>query len=144
MGRIDPQPVIISMRRAYETEAVAAIGRAINGGVQHVNRIHIFGIGENVMEIPGALRITVITGEELPGIASVIAAIDAAFFRLDDGVNAIAVGARNGHADAAEDAGRKAVTFKTLPSSAIVDGLIETAARAAADGGPRVALRFVE
>src|SRR5580704_1329740 len=124
MGRIDPQPVIISMRRAYETEAVAAIGRAINGGVQHVNRVHIFGIGENVMEIPGALRVAVITGEELPGIAGVIAAVDAAFFRFDDGVHAIAVSARNGHADTAEDAGRKTVAFKTLPSGAIVDGFI--------------------
>src|SRR5277367_1868582 len=131
------------MRRAHKTEAVTAIGRAINGGVQHIDRIHIFRIGENVMEIPGALRVAMITREELPRVARVVAAIDTAFFRFDDGVHTIAIGAGNGHADAAQDSGWKAVAFKTLPSGAIVNGLIETAARAAADGGPGIALRLV-
>src|SRR5271163_864003 len=112
------------MRRANKTEAVATIGRAIDGCVQHIDRINIFRIGKNVVEIPGALRIAMISCKKLPGIASVVATVDAAFLRFDDGVNAIAVGARNGHANAAKDAGRKSVPLKPLPSGSIVDGLI--------------------
>src|SRR5277367_1832103 len=96
------------------------------------------------MEIPRALRETVIWIEELPGIARVVATVDAAFFRFDDGVNAIAVRAGNRNANAAQDARGQSMAFESLPGRAVVAGLIKAAARPAAHRGPRIALRFVE
>src|SRR6266481_2356068 len=144
MRRIDPEAVIISVRRANKIEGVAAVGRTVDGGVQYVDGVDVSGIGENVMEIPGALCEAVIGIQELPGVAGVVAAEDAAFFGFDDGVDAIPVGSGNRDADATENAGGKAVTFEALPSGTIVAGFIETAARASADCCPGIALRLVE
>ena len=45
-----------------------------------------------MMEVPGSLREFMIGIQELPGIARVVAAIDAALFRFDDGLHAITDG----------------------------------------------------
>src|SRR5579872_4027191 len=115
MRGIDPQAMVITMRRANKIVSVAAIGGTVHRGVQHINCVDIFGIGENVMEIPGALRKFMIWIEQLPGIAGVVTAINTAFFGFDDGVNAIAVGTGNRDANAAEHAGGKSMAFKAFP-----------------------------
>src|SRR5690349_14182417 len=96
------------------------------------------------MKIPGALREAMGGINKLPGVATIFTAVDAALFGFDDGVDAIGVGAGNGNADAAKNAGRQAVAFETLPGGSVVAGFVEAAAGAAADGGPGIALGFVE
>src|SRR5690348_15970005 len=144
MSRIDPQAVVISMRSPKSVEGVTAVGGTVNGRVQHVDRIHIFWIGEDVMEVPGALREAMIWIDELPGVAGVLATVDAALLRFDDGIDAISVGTGDGYTNPAKNAGGKPVALQPFPGRAIVDGLIKSAAGPAADGRPGVALCFVK
>src|SRR5579863_2426946 len=101
VGGINPQAVVIAMRCAHGGERVPTIGGAKDAGIQHVNFVGIFGVGENVMEIPGALSEIVVAVHELPGIAAVVGAIDAAVIGLNDGVHTISVSARSRNTDSA-------------------------------------------
>ncbi len=81
-----------------------------------------------------------IVGEQVPGFAAVVGAVDASFFSFDNGPHAIGVGAGNGDADAALDAFGKAVLLYFFPGGAAVGGTVETAAGAAAVHAPGSAL----
>ncbi len=117
MRGIDPQSVIIAVRCANEAEGVPAVGRLIHRSIQHIDRIDALGISENVREIPGALREAMIGIDEMPVFAGILAAIDAAFFGFDDGIDAIAVGAGNGDTDAAKNARRAARDLRDVSRS---------------------------
>src|SRR5690348_18120350 len=49
--------------------------------------------------VPGALAEAVIVGHQLPGVAAIIGAVDAALLGLDDGPHAIRISAGNGYAE---------------------------------------------
>ncbi len=95
---IDPESVMIAVRRVDAFERFAAIVRTVQAGVGDVHAVDVFGIGPNVREIPGALREAVVVGDKRPVHAAVVAAIEAAFFGFDERVDDIRIGAgdRNG------------------------------------------------
>ena len=86
---INPEPVMIAMARRQKIEGFRAIDRFERPGVQHVNRVHRFWICVNLAEIPGALAKTAIVIHLRPFFSAVVRSKDPAFFRFDDGVNAI-------------------------------------------------------
>src|SRR5215831_6474086 len=91
MRGIDPQSMIVAVRGANGFETLSAIGRSRNSSVQHIHRVRIPWIRKNMMEIPGALRKAVIWIDEMPAFASILAAVDAAFFRFNNRVDAIPI-----------------------------------------------------
>ena len=60
VGGIDPQRMIIAVRRTDPAEGLAAIIGAIRSGVQNVDCVGRLWIGEDVGVIPGALAESVI------------------------------------------------------------------------------------
>src|SRR5205085_1515773 len=104
---IDPQAVMVAMRRAQYGKGAAAIGRAVKRSVEDVDGIHGFGIGEDVVEVPGALRVRGAGVDARPGVAPVVGAINSALLRFHNGIDALRVTARNCYADAAQHAARK-------------------------------------
>src|SRR5215831_4552230 len=144
MRGIDPQSMVIAVRRANGFKTLSTIGRARDTGVENIHRVRILWIRKNMMEIPGTLREPVIRIDEMPAFASILAAVDAALFRFNDRVDTVPIRARYRYPDAPQYTARQSVTFETLPSRAIIAGAIQTASRAAADHRPRRALRFPE
>ena len=117
---IDPQAVMISVRRGKQLEALAAVVGAERAGVEHVHRVGRLRIGEDVSEVPGALAITLIVVDARPGIAGVVGAIEAALLRFDQRVDAIGVRARNRNADASQLAFGQAMAFQMFPGESAV------------------------
>ena len=142
MRGINPQSMIVAMRRAHGLETLSAIRRARNSRVEHIQCVHTPGIRKNMMKIPGALRVTVIGIDQMPAFSPVLAAVDSAFFRFDDCIHAISI--RPGHrdTDAPQHAARQSMTLEPFPRHAIIAGAIQPAPRAAAGQAPRRALRF--
>ena len=95
--------------------------------------------------IPGPLPEAVAGIDELPGLAAIVGAVQAAIgvARLDDGVDAIGVG-RDGNADASVRAFGQAVFFEALPGRATVGRAVESAAGAAVGHAPRSATSLPE
>src|SRR5262249_38483307 len=52
---INPQAMMISVRRRQQVERAAGICGAKHSGIQHIDGVCCFGIGKDVGEIPGAL-----------------------------------------------------------------------------------------
>ena len=69
---INPEAMVITMRRVDGVESLSAIDRSVRACVQDVNHIGILGIGEHVCVIPGALTVTPILIDEFPFLAPVI------------------------------------------------------------------------
>ena len=144
MRWIDPQAVVVSVRRANEFERASAVRRACNARIQHVHGVHVLRVRKNVMEIPGALRKAMIRIDQLPALAGILAAVDAALFRFDNRVNAVAIRAGNRNANAPKNSARQPLTIQPLPGGAIVAGFIQPAPRPAAGQAPWRALRLPE
>src|SRR6185369_15796546 len=81
--RIDPESVVVAMRSAKGGERLAAIYGAIAGSIEDVNDVRIFGIGEEVRVVPGALAELAIVGGQRPGIATIVRAEQSTFFGFD-------------------------------------------------------------
>src|SRR5260370_27604666 len=109
--RINPKPVMISMSRGEQREIFSAIDRTKQSRIHKINRIRRFWIGVNFAEIPGALPKTAILVNAGPMLPGIIRAIEPAFLLLDDRVNAIGIGARNGDTDLAKNSIRQSVSF---------------------------------
>src|SRR6185369_16537447 len=90
--RIDPESVIVAMRSAKRCESLAAVYGAIAGSIEDVNDVRIFGIGEEVCVVPGALTELAIVGGLRPGIATIVRAEQSTLFGFNQGVNAIWIG----------------------------------------------------
>ena len=83
--RVDPQIVCISVRHTHHGEVPAPVDRPHHGGVEHVDRLFIQRIGEDLDVVPGACARRPVVADELPGLASVVRAEDpAARIGLDD------------------------------------------------------------
>src|SRR5580704_3134185 len=136
IGGIDPQAMIIAVRRVHRRECFSAVVRAIGRRVQDIDDIGGFRIGENVRVIPGPLAEAVIVGEQLPGFSAIVRAEDAAFFGLNHGPHAVGIGTGNRDADASLDAFGEAVLLYLLQRGAAVGRAIQTAARPAAIHAP--------
>src|SRR5882762_3838348 len=111
---------MVAVRRIQPFERFAAVHRAEQPRICDVNGIYIFRISPNMGEIPGALAEAVVVGDERPVLAAVIGPIEPAFFRFDERVDDIRIGAGNGNADAAQRALGDAIAFDALPSGTVV------------------------
>src|SRR6267378_4537490 len=112
---------MVAVRRIQAFERFAAVHRAEQPRICDVNGIYIFRISPNMGEIPGALAEAVVVGDERPVLAAVIGPIEPAFFRFDERVDDIRIGAGNGNADAAQRALGDAIAFDALPGGAVVE-----------------------
>src|SRR5690348_8983973 len=92
--------------------------------------------------VPGALAEAVIVGHQLPGVAAIIGAVDAALLGLDDGPHAIRISAGNGYADSSQWPVGQSVAGQLFPGITAVAGAVEGAARAARLQAPGRALRL--
>src|SRR5205085_840698 len=109
LAAVDVVPVLLADAPA----ARDAARDAHSAGVQHVDGLGVFGIGVNVRVVPGALaQIALVVGAP-PRLAAVLGAEDAARVRFDDRPHAIVI-RRDGHADLADRAFRKAVIVREL------------------------------
>jgi len=123
--------MIIAVGKMNFVEAAAAIGGAVGIDVHDIEGVGVLGIGDDVHVVPGPLDEAVVGIDELPSVAAVVGAIEAAFGSFDQGVDAVRVRA-NGNTDAAVGTFRQPLPFEMLPGGATVVGTVEAATRAAA------------
>ena len=139
VGGIDPQAVMIAVRRRQQLEGLAAIVGAERAGVQHIHGVHLFGIGEHVTEIPCTLAVAIIVVHARPRVARIVGAKQPAFLGLDERIHAIGVRSRNRNSDASQVAFWQAIALQVLPRQAAIDRFVQAAARSAAVEIPRLA-----
>ena len=70
--RVDPQRVMIAVRRGHQVERLAAVGGAERTGIEHIDDIGGDGIRKDMGEIPGALPEAVVVVDSAPGSAGVL------------------------------------------------------------------------
>ena len=83
---------MIAMRRGQKIQRLAAIGRAEQASVQHVDRVRALRIRKNMREVPRTLREPLVIVDAGPGFATIIGPIQPALLRLDERVHTIRVG----------------------------------------------------
>src|SRR5260221_291147 len=97
----DPEVVVVAVRHADGVERAAAVLRAVEAGVEDVHRVRVLRIREDVRVVPGALAQPALVVRPLPRRARVVAAIDPAVLRFDEGPDAAGIGGRHPHSPAA-------------------------------------------
>ena len=70
--RINPQAVVIAMRRGQQIKGASAIGRAEHSGVEHIKRVERFRIGKDMGEVPGPLADAAIFTHANPILTAII------------------------------------------------------------------------
>src|SRR5215467_346668 len=134
--------MIVTVRRVDSLEGFSGVDGTIEAGVGDINFVRIFRVRPYVREIPGTLAKTVIVIDEGPFRAAVVAAIQAALFRLDEGVNDVRITAGNRDADTAKRTFGETFAFEALPGRAVVGGAVQAIFRAAAVQRPGSAPAF--
>src|SRR6266850_1957076 len=132
--------MVIAVRCVQTIPGLAAVHGAEESGVRDVDGVRVLGIGPDMGEIPGALAEAVVVGDERPVLATVVRAIESAFFSFNERVDDIRIGAGNGHADAAQGALGNAIAFDALPGGAVVVRTVEAVLGAAAIERPGSAI----
>jgi hypothetical protein len=95
VGGVDPEIVVVAVRRADGGEGLAAVLGAVEADVDDVDRLLVPGIGIDAGVVPGALaQLPVLVGL-LPGLAAIARAEDAAVLGLDVGVDVLRVARRD-------------------------------------------------
>src|SRR5579862_7072405 len=113
---INPKRMMIAMGRRQQGQAFATISGTKHSGVEHVDGVDTFRVGEDVGEIPGSLSETLVVIDFCPTIAAIIGAIESAgVLRFDERVHAIGICSGNGYANSAHNAGRQSVPFEMFP-----------------------------
>src|SRR5215467_3490911 len=107
---------MISVRGVDSFPRLAAVDGTIEARVGNIQGAHVFWIGPDVCEIPGALAEAVVIGDQSPVRAAVVATVKPAFLGFDERINDVRIGAGNGHANSAERPLRNAISFDALPS----------------------------
>src|ERR1035437_3231469 len=137
VGRVDPQVVIVPVRRGHGAVSLAAVGGAEEPGIEHVHGVLHLRVGVDARIVEGALPQTAVFAEQFPCRARVVGNKDAAIFVFHDGVYTVPVGAGHRHADLADDALRHAGAARDLgPVVAAVGGFEEAAGGSAARKAP--------
>ena len=126
---------------------LAAVDRLPHLQVEHIERVRVLGIGEDVAVVPRPVDQVAIVGHERPGRAAVVGAIDARLgvLGLDDGPDPGTVGRRDRDTDLAlQSVGQPLVRGDITPGVAAVGRLPELAARSTAAERPEVPVGFVD
>ena len=100
----DPESVVIVAAGGafYRFEIFAAVGGAIERGVCNVHDVRVARIRGDAAEVPAALPDARVGRNAMPGLSGIVGAIDAAFVRINYGVDAVAIVAgSDGDSDAA-------------------------------------------
>ena len=103
VARVDPQVMVIAVRRGHRRKGAAAVGRLPALQVEHPDGVGILRVGVEVHVIPGAPPQLAVFAEPLPRLAAVIRAEQRAVLGLDQRPDAVRFGGRDGHADLALD-----------------------------------------
>ncbi len=131
LGR-DPEIVVVAVRRTDFLVGFAAVFRAPEAHIQHVDHVFALRIGVNACVIPGALPQLALIVDAPPFFAAVVGAKHAALFCFDDRPDAIWIGRRNRDAADADGAARQSLIARDLfPSVAAVGRLPDAGAFAA-------------
>ena len=103
--RIDPDVMMIAVVRPLDAlEGLAAVDALEQRHLRAPDDVGVARIDGEGGVVKGALADGALIVDELPGIAAVVAAEQSALVRLDEGVDAPAIGRRDGDADLAPDA----------------------------------------
>src|SRR5215469_61154 len=126
ISRINPETVIVAVRKLELVEGAAAVSRAVRIHVHHVDRVGILRVSDDVHVVPRTLNETVAAVYELPVVATIIGAIEAALRSFDEGIHSIRVRGY-GDADAAIRSFGQTLLFEMLPGGAAVVRAIKPA-----------------
>ena len=138
---VDPEVVEVAMGAVVDDfVGGAAVGRAEEGRVLHVDDVLVVMVGVHVRVVERPLPDPPLVVDELPAVAPVVRAEEAAVVVLEEGIDAARVRGRHRQADLADDAvrGHAGVAGDLGPGGAAVDRFEHAAARPA--GGHRVLL----
>src|SRR5207244_13265689 len=102
--RVDPEIVIVAMRRAHGAVGLSAVGRFIEAGVEDIHSVLGLRIGIDAGVVKRPLAQAAILADQLPVGAAVVGAEHAAVIVLHNGIDAAAAGAGNRTPDLADDA----------------------------------------
>ena len=97
IGGVDPEIVVIAMRRVDVAERFTAIGAFQKVYIEYVHDVLVFRIGEYLGIIPGTLADIVITALQGPVFTSVVTHVQSAIFILEQRIHFIGVGRTNGY-----------------------------------------------
>src|SRR5439155_4460029 len=117
-------------------DRLAAVDGLEHRHLREPDDVGVLGVHGEGAVVPGALAEAVVAVDELPVVAAVVGAEQAALLRLDQGVDAAAVRRGDGDADLAPGPLRQAAG-QLLPGVAAVARDVQAAAGAAADELPR-------
>ena len=116
------------MRHFDFVEVASTVSGLVEIHIHYVDSVRFLRIGNDVHVVPGTLLDGTALIHRLPGLASVIGAIEAAFMSFNQRIHAIRIGCcRN--PDAAVGFFGQPMLFKPFPGSATIVGAIETASR---------------
>ena len=145
VARIDPEIVMIGVRRVYCPERLSAIRRLLDREVEDIHRVPVLRVGGESHEIEGALPEVAVRVHERPRRTGIIRPIQAAALSFDIRPHAAAVGATHRHCDFSEHAGwESGVVREFSPVVATVNRLEEPTPRPAAPEHPRATIHFPE
>ena len=136
---VDPVIVVVAVRQPDPLERFAAIDRLHEWHVQHPDGVLVQRIGRDMNVVPGARPQDAVVVDELPGLAVIIAAPQAALvdFGLDNRVNAVRAARGDRDANLADEFRQAAA--KLLPGIAAVGRFPDAARRATRLDEPRSA-----
>ena len=141
VARVDPQVVVVAVGRGYLRKGAPTVGRFPHLEIGNVHGFGIAGVGEDVAVIKGTLVEFAVVAHQLPGIAAVVGAEQAAFLGFDNGPDPATAGRGGGNADFAFEAcGQAGSIAEFFPGVAAVSGAKDAAAGAAAGQGPEIAV----
>ena len=132
--RIDPEIVVVAVRRGHGSKCAPAIGAPVQIEVVAVNRLRILGIGRQMGVIPGPREQILIGRNLLPGLSKVVRAIESALgCMLDQRPDPARFCPAGSHADLAPDRFRQTEAARDIgPGLATIQALPQSAVRAAA------------
>ena len=105
---VDPDVVVVAVVRPLDRlEGLAAVDALEQRHLRAPDDVGVLGIDGDGGEVPGPLAQVMAGVDQLPGVAAVVGAEQAALLGLDQGVDAPAVGRGDGDADLAPDAFRQ-------------------------------------
>src|SRR6266699_3842050 len=101
---IDPQVVVITVRRGDPGKGIPAIVRFKAAFVEHPHGLRVLWVGKDVLVVPGTLAQVRLLAESLPRVTSIVGAEDRPILGLDGGPDTVCPRSRNGYANLANHA----------------------------------------
>ena len=134
---VNPKVVVVAVGRGDPVESAPPVNGLPALVVKYPHRVRVLRVGEDVLVVPGTPLQVPVVADQLPGIASVVGAVQAAVLGLDGGPHPPRFGGGYGNPDASLEAARQAGVIGNLgPGVTPVHRLEDSAFRPAADEAP--------